>query len=314
MVGGVHGMVTAEELGLVEDALREAVVSNVGLLSEASQHIVCSGGKRLRPRMVLLSYKAVGGRDVAQVLPLAVAVELVHTASLIHDDINDHSDVRRGQASVNARWGNGLALLVGDSIFVKLLDQIAIFNARVIRVLAGCCAAIVEGETLQMLHLGDVEMAEETYLAIVAQKTGALFSACGELGGLLAGGTEEQVGALRDYGLNVGIAFQIRDDTLDLVGRSEELGKPVAGDLRQGKVSLATLFALDRSREAGEVLFADAPARATRLLRNTGAIEYAMSKAREYAEGAKKALAVLPASEARAALCEMADFAFARGQ
>jgi geranylgeranyl pyrophosphate synthase len=306
-------MVTAEELGLVEDALRKAVASNVGVLSKASEHIVCSGGKRLRPRVVLLAYKASGGKDISRVLPLAVAAELVHTASLIHDDINDQSEMRRGQASVNAQWGSGLALLVGDSVFVKLLDQIANYDSRVIRVLAGCCSAIVEGETLQMLHLGDTKMAEETYLAIVAQKTGALFSACGELGGLLAEGTEEQVSALRDYGLNVGIAFQIRDDTLDLVGRSEEMGKPVASDLRQGKMSLASLFTLAKTNGDERDSFFNEPGQAARLLQSTGAVEYAMLRASRYCEEAKRALAVLPGSEARSALSEMADFALARG-
>ena len=306
------GLVAARELSLVEDALKAALASDVRLLSEAGQYILSSGGKRLRPKTVLLSYEAAGGEDVSRAVPLAAAVELLHTASLIHDDINDRSAMRRGKPSVSAQWGDSLALLVGDFVFVKLLNLASGFDSRVFRVLAGCCSAIVEGETLQMVHLGDTRMTEETYLSIVARKTAALFSACGELGGLLAGGTEDQVGALRDFGFNLGIAFQIRDDTLDLVGEREELGKPVTSDLEQGKMSLATLFALRRSEEAREILFASDPAQTTRLLRASGAIEYAALKAREYSSRAKEALSILAESEAKAALSELADFAGAR--
>ena len=313
-MGEAVAMIAGEELDLVEDALRGAVASSVSLLSRASEHIIRSGGKRLRPRVVLLSYKAAGGKDISRAVPLAAAVELLHTASLIHDDINDRSDMRRGQATVNARWGDSLALLAGDFMFIRLLSLIAAFDSRVIRVLADSCTAIVEGETLQMLSLGDTGMTEETYLRIVGQKTASLFSACAELGGLLAGGAEQQVSALKDYGLKMGTAFQIRDDTLDLVGRRDRLGKPVASDLEQGKMSLATLFALKSSERAREVLFSNDAAQAIQLLRDTGALEYAMLKAREYSERAKEALSILPDSEAKAALFELADFAFARDQ
>ena len=307
-------MITADELNLVEDVLRKAVISDIDLLSMASDHLIRSGGKRLRPRLVLLSYRAIGGKNISRVVPLAAAVELLHTASLIHDDINDHSDMRRGQETVNARWGNSLALLVGDFVFVRLLNLIVGFDSRVIQVLADCCTAIVEGETLQILHLGDIGMTEAAYLAIVTQKTASLFSACGELGCLLAEGTEDQISALKDYGLNLGIAFQIRDDTLDLVGKSDTLGKPVASDLGQGKMGLATLFALRGPEGARQVLFSKDPAQATQLLRDTGALEYAMLKAREYAARAKEALSILPGSEAKAELARLTDFAFARDQ
>lgn len=322
-------MITDEELGLVEDALRRAVVSNVSLLSKAGEHIILSGGKRLRPRVVLLSYKAAGGEDISRVVPLAAAVELLHTASLIHDDINDRSDMRRGQATVNARWGNSLALLTGDFIFIRLLSLIAAFDSRIIQALAESCTAIVEGETLQMVSLGDTEMTEETYLRIVGQKTASLFSACAELGAVIAEGTEQRITALKEYGFNLGIAFQIRDDTLDLVGKRDRLGKPVASDLEQGKMSLATIFALKRSERTREVLFSPAPrppvldasllptqvrdtAQAIQLLYDTGAFEYAMQKAREYSERAKEALAILPNSEAKERLSELADFAVIR--
>ncbi len=314
MAGGGRSMVIDKELDLVEDALERAVASDVGLLSRGSEHIISSGGKRLRPRVVLLAYRAARGEDVLQAVPIAVAVELLHTASLIHDDINDHSAMRRGQATVNAQWGNGLALLIGDFVFVKLLRLMAAFEPPLIRVLANCCTDIVEGETLQMLSLGDTELTEEIYLTIVSRKTASLFSACAELGAMVAGGTDAQVSALRDYGLNLGMAFQIRDDTLDLVGKGDELGKPVASDLEQGKITLAALFALTRSERAREVLLSKDAGQAIELLRDTGALEYAMLKAGEYSERARESLAELPASEAKAALCELAGFVLSRDQ
>ena len=307
-------MITNQELALVEAALAQAITSEVGLLSEASQYIIGSGGKRVRPRVVLLSYKAVGGQEATQAVPLAAAVELLHTASLIHDDINDHSDVRRGHKTANAQWGNGLALLIGDFVFVKLLGLIADFHPRVIRVLADCCRAIVEGETLQLLYSGDTTLTEDDYLAVVAQKTASLLSACGELGGLLAGASQEQINALKEYGFNMGMAFQIRDDTLDLIGDGDEMGKPVAGDLRQGKVSLAPLFAIKQSEQARAVWASKDATRVVDLLRDTGAIGYAMQRASKYAEKAKTALAPLVESEAQRELRRLADFAIIRNQ
>ena len=303
-----------EELGLVEQALQEAVASDVSLLANAGRLVIGSGGKRLRPKMLLLAYRAAGGREAGRAIPLAAAVELIHTASLIHDDINDHSAVRRGEVTVNARWGDGLALLAGDFVFTRLLKLIAAFDTRVLQVLADACIALVEGETLQMLSLGDTRMTEDRYLRIVSQKTGALFAACAALGGLLAGGSEQQVSALRAYGSNLGMAFQIRDDTLDLVSTRDELGKPVAQDLQQGTMSLVILHAVQHSERAAALVSAQDVEGTRRLLQETGSIAYAMRVATTYGGRARMALSALPPSEARAALEELADFALARSQ
>ena len=292
-------MITATELNLVEQALRQATASDIKLLDAASSHVIGSGGKRLRPTLVLLSYKAASGKEVSPAVPLAAAVELLHTASLVHDDINDQSNLRRGQATVNAQWGDSLALLVGDFVFVRLLQLIAGFAPRAIRVLADSCTAIVEGETLQMLHLRDLGMTEETYLRIVTLKTAMLFSACSELGGFVGGGTEEQIAALREYGLDLGIAFQIRDDVLDWVGKQAELGKPTVSDLQQGKMSLATIYALQQSDQAEKMLFSGNGAHALRLLQDVGALDYAMRRCQEYSEKAQKVLSVFQESEAK---------------
>jgi geranylgeranyl pyrophosphate synthase len=307
-------MLIDEGLAAVEAALGQAVTSDVAALADASAHIIRSGGKRLRPRMVLLAYKAAGGKEVLRAVPFAATIELIHTASLVHDDINDHSSLRRGAATVNARWSDSLALLTGDFMFGKLLRLVVNMDPRILLMLADACIALVEGETRQMVYLGDQSMTEETYLQIIGQKTAALFSACTEGGGILAEASEAQIIALREYGLNLGIAFQIRDDTLDLVGKPNEMGKPIASDLAQGKMGLATLFALKTTPEAQQILTASDPKRIIQFLRACGALDYAMSRAQEYAARAQRALATLPASASKKTLSDLADFALARSQ
>jgi octaprenyl-diphosphate synthase len=296
----------------IEQAIDKAIQSRVDLLCQASEHIIHAGGKRIRPRLVELAYQAAGGETLSATIPVAVAVELIHTASLVHDDINDRSDLRRGRTTVNAQWGSAAALLAGDFLFGKVMKLIATLDPRIIQVLADTCVDIVEGETRQMLTLGDIEMSEETYLEIVSQKTASLFAASAESGGILAAASDREASALREYGLNMGISFQIQDDTLDCMGNRAEMGKPVAADLKQKKMSLATLVAFRRSDEIKELLTGHDIAGVIRLLHDTGSLEYAMSRAREYAHRAKDALSALPASAARTELCGWADFAVAR--
>jgi octaprenyl-diphosphate synthase len=236
----------------------------------------------------------------------------LHTASLVHDDINDRSDLRRGRTSVNARWGNGLALLVGDFVFVRLLDLIAGCDKRVVRVISDCCTSIVEGEALQMIHLGNPMLSEKDYLRIVELKTAQLFAACAALGGVVAGASPNCVKALTQYGLNLGMAFQIRDDVLDLIGNQEDLGKPVDSDLAQGKMSLATIHAVRQSEGANTVPVLDGLSAEIDSLVNTDALEYATKKAKAYAAEAQRALAALPESQARQELFDLADYAVAR--
>ena len=305
-------MITAHELGLVEKGLKDAVTSQVDVLAVASEHIIGSGGKRFRPKLVLLSFKAAGGQDTAAAVPVAVAVELLHTASLVHDDINDRSNLRRGRHSVNARWGNGLALLIGDFVFVRLLDLISGCDKRVIQTVSDSCTAIVEGETLQMVHLGDPLLSEADYLQIVELKTARLFAACSALGGIVAGASADCIDALTQYGLCLGMAFQIRDDVLDVIGDQENLGKPVDSDLAQGKMSLATIHAMQQSARANGNSTANSPFAETDLLINTGALEYATQKAKTYASEAQHALGKLPESQAKQELFDLADYAVAR--
>ncbi|MBN1584400.1 MAG: polyprenyl synthetase family protein [Anaerolineae bacterium] len=305
-------MITGQELALVETAMKKAVASNVDLLVTASRHVIRSGGKRLRPKIVLLGYKAIGGHELTHVVPLAAAVELLHAASLVHDDINDRSELRRGSETVSVRWGSDLALLVGDFVFIKFLSLLSTFDPRSIQILADCCTAVVEGETRQILSIGDTNMTESDYLSIVSQKTASLFAACAELGGLAAGGSGEQIQALREYGLNIGMAFQIRDDTLDLKGSVDQLGKPTAQDIEQGKMSLAVIFALNRLEKTADVPDIRDPVQVIALLEKSDAFSYAAARASAFAAKAKQSLSILPQSEARTALCELADFAIVR--
>jgi len=296
----------------VEEMLLDLTSSDVSLLKQASTHIVSAGGKRLRPRVLFLSFEAAGGDDLSRVTPLAAAVELIHTASLVHDDINDHSEMRRGRATINARWGNTLALLTGDFIFLKVLNLVAGFDADVIRLLGGACIALVEGETLQTATQSESQLTEEDYLKVVGRKTASLFSACAELGAIVAGGSPEMRTALRNYGYNFGVAFQLRDDVLDLVGSSERLGKPVVRDLDQEKMSLAMIHALSETEEAHEILMSKDRDSVLDLLESTGALDYANRRTREYSEAANEQLAMLAPSGTREALSALAEFAVDR--
>ena len=299
-------------LTLVEEMLRDLTSTDVPVLKHASTHIVGAGGKRLRPRVLLLSFEAAGGDDPSRAAPVAAAMELIHTASLVHDDINDHSEMRRGRVTINARWGNTLALLTGDFIFLKVLNLVAGFDADVIRVLSQACIALVEGETLQAATQSEDQLTEEAYLEVVGRKTASLFSACAELGGIVAGGSPGARTALRNYGYNFGVAFQLRDDVLDLVGNSQHLGKPVARDLDQKKMSLAMLHALSESEEAREILMSKDRGPVLDILKSTGAFEYVDRRTREFLEMAKEQLAVLSPSAARDALGTLTEFAVDR--
>ena len=296
----------------VEEMLRDLTSSDVSLLMQASTYVVSAGGKRFRPRVFFLSFEAAGGDDLSRVIPVAAALELIHTASLVHDDINDHSEMRRGRATINARWGNTLALLTGDFIFLKVLDLAAGFDADVIRVLSRACIALVEGETLQTATQSEGQLTEEDYLEVVGRKTASLFSASAELGAIVAGGPPEARTALKNYGYNFGVAFQLRDDVLDLIGSSQRLGKPVVRDLDQEKMSLAMLHALSKSEEAREILMSKDRDSVLDLLESTGALDYANRLTREYSEAAKEQLAVLAPSAARDALGILTEFAVDR--
>ncbi len=217
----------------VETKLIAVIDSEVDLLNEASTHILASGGKRLRPQIGLLAYLAAGGEDVLEAVPMAAAIEMVHTATLVHDDINDHSLLRRGRPAVHARWGRTFALLTGDYLFTKVYELMAPYGGDYNVIMADACTQLVEGETLQAAAAKSGNIDRETYKRIVSLKTASLFEAAARMGAMLGDAEEEVVDALAEYAFNLGIAFQIVDDMLDIVGDPEALGKPVGLDVAQ---------------------------------------------------------------------------------
>lgn len=221
-------------LELVERVMFDVVNSDVEVLREASRHILEAGGKRIRPLLVLKSYLACGGEDLSHAAPVAAALELVHTASIVHDDINDHGMVRRGRPSVNSIWGRTFALLTGDYLFTKVYELMAPYKDLNI-LFAQATTAVIEGETLQASAVKNKNLTREVYMDIIARKTAALFKAGAELGGHLAGASKAEINGLSQFGFNIGLAFQIVDDILDLIGDETQIGKTAGLDVEQGK-------------------------------------------------------------------------------
>lgn len=217
-----------------DDLMWKIVESEVTVLQEASRHILEAGGKRVRPRLLFLAYQASGGTDLEKAVPLAAAIELVHTATLVHDDINDHGTTRRGRVTINERWGRTFALLTGDFLFTKVYELMAPYRDMNIT-FAEATVALVEGETLQAAAAKQGTINRQVYQQIVAKKTASLFRAAGMLGGQLAKAEQPHVDALGEYGFYVGLAFQIVDDLLDLIGDPRVMGKDAHVDVAQGR-------------------------------------------------------------------------------
>ncbi|MBC8100523.1 MAG: polyprenyl synthetase family protein [Armatimonadetes bacterium] len=290
----------------VETLMYATLDSDVAVLRDASRHILQAGGKRVRPRMVLLSYAACGGQDFDLVAPIAAALELVHTASVVHDDINDHGVVRRGRPSVNALWGRTFALLTGDFLFTKVYELMSPFKDLNV-LMAEATIALVEGETLQAAAVKDNNLTRKTYMDIIGRKTAALFKAAGLMGAKMANATEPQVDALGMYGFNLGLAFQIVDDILDLTADSDQLGKTSGIDIEQGK-GLAAAYAAETTPEAA----ADPLDAFKRKLLEGSAIQEGQMQARQLMQMAADGLAVLPDTQAKAALLELGQYVINR--
>jgi geranylgeranyl pyrophosphate synthase len=303
----------AKALQAVEQLMIEVVESEVDVLREASRHILAAGGKRMRPRMTLLAYEAVGGADMDLVLPVAAAVELVHTATLVHDDINDHGLVRRGRQTINAIWGRTFALLTGDFLFTKVYTLMAPYGDLNI-IFAQMTSELVEGETLQAAAAKEGKLNRETYARIIAKKTASLFAGAAKLGAKLGNGTPQQVEALYQYGFNLGLAFQIVDDILDLIADSQKLGKTAGIDIAQGK-GFAVAVAGNGAHSAvavAEEPTEDPAAAFKRKLLQGNYIEEGWQQARQLAALAKRQLDHLPPSAARDELLRLTDAAVER--
>jgi octaprenyl-diphosphate synthase len=312
-----------EDLAKVEDVFEEEVRSDIPLVGEIARYIREGGGKRIRPALLLLAGRACGQRGGERAILLASVVEFIHTATLLHDDIIDGATVRRGRRSVNSRWGNDITVLLGDFLYTKAMSMaLSQDNLRILRLLSDVTLRMVEGQLLEIEHDRDLDVTPDEHIDIMKRKTAYLFSASTRIGAMLAELGEEKEEALARYGLNLGICFQMIDDLLDFTAKEEVLGKPVASDLREGKLTLPAIFMVKRggreAREKVSVLMEDGAftrvsrEELLRLARDTGALEEARRLAVEYAEIARTDLAVLERSKYREALAYLPDFILSR--
>lgn len=289
----------------LETTMHDVVDSDVTVLRDASRHILEAGGKRVRPRLMFLAYLAAGGHDVHLTVPLAASVELMHTASIVHDDINDHGVVRRGRPSVNALYGRTFALLTGDYFFTKVYELMAPYNHLNVE-LADAAVALVEGETLQASAVKENRLTREVYNDIIGRKTAALFRAAGRMGALLADAPTAYVDALGSFAYQVGLAFQIVDDVLDLTASPEKIGKTSGIDLLQGK-GFAAAYEGDAETAGSSTDDADPMDKIKAKILGGNAINEARMLARALVESAINEIALLPESEVKDALIDVAN-------
>ncbi len=310
-----------DDLVAVEQELGRDAASSVSTITEIAEYLRGGGGKRIRPSLLLLAAHMLGYSGAGAVR-LGAVVEMVHTATLVHDDIIDGADMRRGRPSANTTWGNEKCVLAGDWLYMQAF-RVALEerNLRVLDLLIGLTQQMVEGELLQIQKLGKA-ISEAEYYDLIFRKTACLFSVCMRLGAVLADATESEEASLATYGRAVGLAFQIVDDVLDLTATEDVLGKPVASDLREGKATLAVIHSLDHGTASDRQIiqrvlddrsFENASRQQIQeiLVRN-GSVAYAMSVADRYAEQSRQALASLPDSEFKRALLWVPDFVVAR--
>ncbi|HWU76554.1 MAG TPA: polyprenyl synthetase family protein [Rhodanobacter sp.] len=310
----------AADMRRVDALIRERLSSDVLLINQIADHIIAGGGKRLRPMLHVLAAGAAGYRG-DQHAKLAAIIEFIHTSTLLHDDVVDESDLRRGRKTANALWGNAASVLVGDFLYSRSFQlMVELDDMRIMRILADTTNTIAEGEVLQLLNIGNADVDEAAYLAVIERKTAVLFAAATELGGILGGLPDARVAALRRYGMELGYAFQIADDLLDYIGDAGALGKNIGDDLAEGKPTLPLIYALERAsaeqaqslRHAIEHGGLDSLERIIASIRDSGALERTRDRALAHVQAAREALAVLPASAHRDALASLADYAVQR--
>jgi octaprenyl-diphosphate synthase len=313
----------AADMAAVDALIRHRLASDVVLINQIAEHIVSAGGKRLRPMLVVLAGQATtaGGGTGADHHQLAAIVEFIHTSTLLHDDVVDESDLRRGRSTANAIWGNAASVLVGDFLYSRSFQlMVELDSMAVMRLLADTTNRIAEGEVLQLLHVRNPDTDEAAYLRVIERKTAVLFAAGTRLGAMASGADPATQQALYDYGMNLGYAFQIADDVLDYTADAADLGKNLGDDLAEGKATLPLIHAMAGSGEAtrqrlrGIVQEGDSAAMPEVLaaIHATGGLDYSRRRAMDYAAAAEAALAGLPENEALAALRGLARYAVER--
>jgi octaprenyl-diphosphate synthase len=312
-----------EELARVEREFARHLESRVELIPQMGKYVQMSGGKRVRPAVLLMSARLCGYTGDRGVLNAAV-VEFIHTATLVHDDIIDGAETRRGRLTAHSRWGSDITVLLGDYLYIRSMAMALTQDSLdVVRLLCDCTLRMIEGELYQLTKTGDATISESEHFEIIRRKTAYLFAGCAEIGALLGTSTEEQRTALREYGFNLGIAFQIVDDVLDYVADESALGKPIGGDLREGKVTLPVILLLQQTGPdvtaliQGIVTSGQVTPETWRtikdLLARHGAIDAAFARAVQHASRAKQHLlgAFAPSPE-REGLVALADYVISR--
>ena len=323
-VGSVERLaaLAAADMAGVDALILDRMQSPVSVIPALADHIIEAGGKRLRPLLTVVAARLAGARNDAG-LKLAAAVEFIHTATLLHDDVVDGSGLRRGKVAAHLIWGAPSSVLVGDFLFARAFElMVETGSMRAMEILARAARVIAEGEVLQLSRTHDVDLSQETYLEIISAKTAELFAAAAEAGAVAGDGRDTQCAALRSYGFNLGLAFQLTDDALDYSGSTETLGKNAGDDFREGKATLPLLVAVARTgpreREFWERVIGrqeqaeDDFRRARELILGVGAVDATLDMAASYAGAAKTALGIFPPSDLREGLEALADFAVSR--
>jgi len=312
----------ADKLERVEKECRRNLRSEFGAIDELGLYLAEAGGKRVRPILLLLSSQMCGYKGERDVL-FASVFEFIHTATLVHDDVIDQADLRRGRGSMNARWGNGLTVLLGDYLYIKSMNMALEANdIRIIQILAEITLKMIEGELISDRRRSDISVTETEHLEIIRRKTAYLFSGCARVAGVMSGVSEEKVEALASYGMNLGMAFQIVDDLLDFTADRSVLGKPVASDLKEGKLTLPLIYLLERADPAHSVMVQTvfdegdfvtvSREEIVGLLREGKTLERTRDLAAKYARQAEKCLDLFDPGPAREALRSLPEFVISR--
>lgn len=309
-----------QDMDAVNTMIQQRLHSEVVLINQLSHYIINSGGKRLRPVIALLSARACGYQGDAHI-NLATIIEFIHTATLLHDDVVDHSQMRRGQETANSVWGNEASVLVGDFLYTRAFEMmVELDSMRLMQILSHTTNIIAEGEVLQLLNVHDADTTEQRYLQVIHHKTAKLFEAAGQLGAVLSKTDIDTEKALGQYAIHLGSAFQLVDDLLDYSAQSDTIGKNIGDDLAEGKPTLPLIYAMRHGDNEQSALIRKAIENGERdriddiitIIQTTGAIDYTAQTAREEADAAKSALQILPDSEYKTALLALADFAVSR--
>ena len=312
--------VIAEDMRAVDAVIRERLYSDVVLIRQVAEHIIAGGGKRLRPGLVILSAGALGYAGTQHHV-LAAVIEFIHTATLLHDDVVDESNLRRGRKTANALFGNSASVLVGDFVYSRAFQMmVGVGNMRVMQVLADATNTIAEGEVLQLMNCHEPDIDEESYLRVIRFKTAKLFEAATRLGAILGNASPQCETDMANYGTHLGTAFQLIDDVLDYSGDYQATGKNIGDDLAEGKPTLPLIYAMKRGTPAQALLIRraiehggiDEMEGVLQTIRDTGALEYVTRCARQQAEAAGAAIDALPDTKYKESLLQLADFAVGR--